>query len=112
MQRVIEPRDRGVATSGDYRNFFTVDGVRYSHTIDPVSGYPVRHALASVTVLDATAMRADALATALLVLGPEDGFALANELALPAYFVIRDAQGFSERFTDVFAPYLAEDELS
>ena len=108
MQRVITPLDRGLATSGDYRNFFIVDGKRYSHTLNPATGWPVTHTLASVTVLDETAMRADALATALLVLGPQAGYSLADELQLPAYFVIREQQGFSERYTQAFAKYLAD----
>lgn len=108
VQRVITPVDRGVATSGDYRNFFTVQGQRYSHTLDPGTGRPVTHTLASVTVLDKTAMRADALATALLVLGPQAGFALADRLQVPAYFVIRENQGFSELYTSEFEKYLVD----
>jgi len=108
VQRIITPLDRGLATSGDYRNFFIVDGKRYSHTLNPDTGRPVTHTLASVTVLDKTAMRADALATALLVLGPRAGFSLADELQVPAYFVIREQQGFSERYTQAFAKYLAD----
>jgi thiamine biosynthesis lipoprotein len=108
VRRIITPVDRGVATSGDYRNFFTVDGQRYSHTLNPGTGRPVTHTLASVTVLDETAMRADAFATALLVLGPQEGFSLADKLQLPAYFVIREKQGFSERYTSEFAKYLVD----
>ncbi len=108
VQRIIAPIDQGVATSGDYRNFFTVDGRRYSHTLNPRTGRPVTHTLASVTVLDNTAMRADALATALLVLGPQAGFTLADRLQLPAYFIIRDDQGFSERYTQAFERYLVD----
>jgi thiamine biosynthesis lipoprotein len=108
VQRIITPVDRGVATSGDYRNFFTLDGKRYSHTLNPGTGRPVTHTLASVTVLDKTAMRADALATALLVLGPQAGFSLADKLQLPAYFVFREKQGFRERYTGAFAKYLVD----
>lgn len=108
VQRIITPIDRGVATSGDYRNFFEVDGRRYSHTLNPETGWPVDHSLASVTVLDVTAMRADALATALLVLGPQAGYSLADRLQLPAYFVIREEQGFTERYTKAFEKYLVE----
>ena len=60
-----------VATSGDYRNYFEVDGKRYSHSIDPRTGYPVAHDLVSVTVVHPSAMMADAWATALTVLGAE-----------------------------------------
>ncbi len=102
VQRAFALRDLAVATSGDYRNFYVRDGRRYSHTIDPRSGYPVAHRLASVTVLDASAMSADGYATALLVLGEEAGFqwALAHDLA--ALFLIRDGDGFSERQTPRF----------
>ncbi len=76
-----------VATSGDYRNFFEVDGRRYSHTIDPRTGWPVQHELVSVTVIADNAMRADALATALSVLGVEDAIALARRESLAVYLV-------------------------
>ena len=77
-----------VATSGDYRNYFEHEGRRYSHSIDPRTGFPVTHNLVSVTVVDPSAMRADALATALLVLGAEKGLALANQQQLAVWFII------------------------
>lgn len=64
-------RDRAVATSGNYRKYYEVDGVRYAHTIDPKTGYPVQHSLLSATVLAADCATADALATAFMVLGVE-----------------------------------------
>ncbi len=70
---VVDVDGVGVATSGDYRNYFEQDGRRYSHTIDPATGRPITHALASVTVVSDTCMTADALATGLNVLGPEAG---------------------------------------
>ena len=102
LQRAFPLLDLAVATSGDYRNFFERDGRRYSHTIDPRSGYPVQHRLASVTVLDRSTMSADALATGLLVLGEEAGFefALAHDLAV--LFVIRDGDDLRERTTPRF----------
>jgi len=87
--RVVPLRALGMATSGDYRNFFELDGVRYSHSIDPSTGWPVRHDLASVTVLADNAMEADGWATALLVLGPQRGPALARSLNLAALFIER-----------------------
>ncbi len=86
---VVSLQDRAMATSGDYRNFFELGGRRYSHTIDPATGRPVDHALASVTVLAEHCADADAWATALLVLGPERGRVLADELGLAALFVER-----------------------
>ncbi|MEA3642333.1 MAG: FAD:protein FMN transferase [Lamprobacter sp.] len=85
--QVVALRDIGMATSGDYRNFVEIDGQRYSHTIDPATGQPVRHRLASVTVLADDCMQADAWATALLVLGPEPGLALAEQRGLAALFI-------------------------
>ena len=79
-QSIIRITDTGVATSGDYRNYFEYDGVSYSHTIDPRTGRPVTHDLAAVTVLQPSAAFADAMATALLVLGPDDGPELAEDL--------------------------------
>ncbi|MFW5724231.1 MAG: FAD:protein FMN transferase [Halochromatium sp.] len=84
---VVALRDIGMATSGDYRNFVEIDGKRYSHTIDPATGRPVDHRLASVTVLADDCMQADAWATALLVLGPERGLELAEQLGLAALFI-------------------------
>lgn len=80
-----------VATSGDYRNFFTVDGVRYSHTIDPTTGRPVTHDVASVTVIHSSAMWADGWATALNVMGAERGLALAAEQDLAVLFILYEA---------------------
>jgi len=108
VHRVIELHDIGMATSGDYRNWIEVDGERLSHTIDPRTGRPITHALASVTVLHPLAMWADAWATALNVLGPDRGFELATQEHLPAYFIVRTGDGgFETRATDAFAPLLA-----
>lgn len=90
---LIELEGRAVSTSGDYRDFRLQDGVRVSHTIDPRTGRPVTHSLASVTVVASTAARADAYATALMVLGPEAGAAYARERRLAALFVVRTADG-------------------
>ncbi len=99
---VVHLTDTAVATSGDYRNFFEADGARYSHTIDTRTGKPVTHALASVTVVDAKGYRADALATALLVLGPEEGMQLATRENLAVLFLLRDETGFDERVSPAF----------
>lgn len=80
-----------VATSGDYRRYFELDGKRYSHTIDPRSGMPIANDLASVTVVHAHCMAADAWSTALTVLGPVEGLALAERQGLAARFVERRA---------------------
>ncbi|MBT8446065.1 MAG: FAD:protein FMN transferase [Gammaproteobacteria bacterium] len=102
VQRVVELEDTGFATSGDYRNFFEQDGTRYSHTLDPRTGYPVTHALASVSVRYAPTMRADAIATAMMVLGPIDGMRVAEERGWPVLMLIHDGEGFVERTSSTF----------
>lgn len=91
---VVALRDRSIATSGDYRKFFIVDGKRYSHTMDPHTGRPVTHALASVTVIAANVMTAGSTATALNVLGPERGRAFAEANDIAARFMHRSDSGF------------------
>ncbi|EGF31554.1 Thiamin biosynthesis lipoprotein ApbE [Oxalobacteraceae bacterium IMCC9480] len=93
---VMELRDAAIATSGDYRRFVELDGERYAHTMQPLLGAPVRNRLAAVTVVAADCMRADAWATALLVLGEEAGVALAQKRGMDAYFVLREGAGFDE----------------
>jgi thiamine biosynthesis lipoprotein len=83
----------GVSTSGDYRDFRDLDGRRFSHTIDPRTAAPLAHGLASVTVLHPSAAAADAWATALMVLGPEEGMALARRLDLAVLFIDRAPDG-------------------
>jgi thiamine biosynthesis lipoprotein len=99
---IIRIADVGVSTSGDYRDYFERDGHRYSHTINPQTGRPVSHRLASVTVVSEDTMRADALSTALMVLGPEEGYHLAEQAAIAAYFIIKSDGGFTDRETTAF----------
>jgi thiamine biosynthesis lipoprotein len=102
VQRVIALHDGAVATSGDYRNYFVKDGVRYSHTIDPRTGRPIVHSLASVTVLAETCAEADAWATALMVLGEEQGMALAEKLKLAVYMLVADGADYSAQSSSEF----------
>jgi FAD:protein FMN transferase len=97
-----------IATSGDYRRYFEHDGVRYAHTIDPRTGRPVVHDVASVTVLHETCMEADAWATALMVMGAEEGEVFAAERNLAALFIRRAAPGFIETLTPAFRDMLDE----
>jgi thiamine biosynthesis lipoprotein len=107
LQRAIalgpELQPVGMATSGDYRNYREIDGKRVSHTIDPRTGRPVEHSLASVTVLAPTSAEADAWATALSVLGPDEGLELATKSGVAAYFIVRQREGFAEHDTPAFA---------
>ncbi len=101
-QAVIRITDTSVATSGDYRNYFDFEGSKYSHTIDPRTGAPVTHDLAAVTIIHPVNAYADAMATALLVLGPQAGPSLAENLGIAAYFLVRKATGIEEIVTPEF----------
>lgn len=101
-QIVIPLSNMGIATSGDYRNFFEQDGQRFSHTIDGRTGYPVKHKLASVSVLHESVAMADAWATALTVLGAEEGLILAEENQVAAYFIVRTETGFEQYSSSQF----------
>jgi thiamine biosynthesis lipoprotein len=110
MARLVEITDAGMATSGDYRNYREVDGQRLAHIIDPRTGHPIAHRLASATVVDALAVRADALATALMVLGAEDGLALAERLDVAALLIVRrEGDGFDTRASSRFEALVARD---
>ena len=98
----LEVRDIAVATSGDYRNYFEKDGRFYSHTLDPRTGAPVTHSTGGVTVLAKTAGYADALATALLVLGAEHGLELAERENIAALFLTRSADGIASVASSAF----------
>ncbi len=101
---VVPLSGRAMATSGDYRNYFIEHGQRYSHEIDPRAGAPIRHALCSVTVVADDGMRADAQATALIVLGAEQGRALAEASGIAAQFIERlPGGGFKDSMTTAFA---------
>ncbi|MBU1101610.1 MAG: FAD:protein FMN transferase [Bacteroidetes bacterium] len=102
IQQAITLHNLSMATSGDYRNYFEEDGVRYSHTIDPRTGRPIVHNLASVTVLHEDCMMADAIATAIDVLGKKEGLKLAEELDVPVYMIIRKGKVFEEVMSGSF----------
>jgi thiamine biosynthesis lipoprotein len=103
VQTVVALADGVMATSGDYRSFYEEGGKRVTHIVDPRSGRPVEHSLASVSVVHREAVRADAWATALTVLGPEDGFARAEAEGIAAYFLVRSEGGlFEARSTPAF----------
>ena len=108
IERVIAVTDAGVATSGDYRHFVEIDGKRYSHTIDPSTGRPIDHPLASVTVVASDALSADGYSTTLMVLGPEKGMAWAAARGLPCFMIVRTASGFEEHYNAPFAALIVE----
>jgi thiamine biosynthesis lipoprotein len=106
--RIVALERGALATSGDYRIYFEQEGERYSHEIDPRTGAPARHALASVSVVAADAAIADAWATALFVAGPQAGHELALARGVAAYFIERRDGGLAERATPAFAALPSE----
>jgi thiamine biosynthesis lipoprotein len=108
-ERFIEAlvvRDAAVATSGDYRNYFEIDGRRYSHLVDPRTGFPVDHDLVSVTVIHPQCMVADAWATALTVLGREEALRVAALQGLAVLLVARNGDELALDYTPQFTAYL------
>jgi len=99
---------RALATSGNYRNYYEVNGQRYSHTLDPQNGKPITHNLASVTVIAKNCMRADALATGFTVMGFEDAMALAVRQNIPAYFIVRGEVEFETHYTPAFSSFITQ----
>ena len=105
IQKILPISNIAMATSGDYRNYFENEGIRFSHTIDPRTGYPAMHKLVSVTILRENSMEADALATAIMVLGPNDGYQLAEKKQIAALFLIKTDAGYEEKSTSEFINY-------
>jgi thiamine biosynthesis lipoprotein len=94
VYRVVTLHNLALATSGDYRNFFEIEGRSYSHVLDPRTGSPVRDAVVSASVVAETCMFADGLATALMVMGPDKGLELVERLDnVEAMIVIQQADG-------------------
>ncbi|AWL10961.1 FAD:protein FMN transferase [Saliniradius amylolyticus] len=106
VAQIISVGDNAVATSGDYRNYYEQDGVRYSHIIDPLTARPIQHNLVSVTVVHPSAMTADGLATAINVMGLERGLAFAREQNLPVFLISKEKGGYTSYNTAEFKPYL------
>lgn len=106
VQEIIEPGNMAIATSGDYRNYFERDGMRYSHIINPQTGYPIDNKVVSVTVLDKSSMTADGLSTGLMVLGEEKAMAVAELNQIPVFMIIKTDDGFREVVSSAFQPYL------
>ncbi len=102
VKQALEVDATGMATSGDYRNYYEKDGKRVSHTIDARTGYPIDHGLASVSVLHPSCMWADGYATAINVLGPQEGLALAKRLNLAVSLIVRQAGDFKTLSSPVF----------
>lgn len=110
LQTVLKITDAGMATSGNYRNFYYKDGKKYAHTIDPRTGYPVQHSLLSATVITNDCMSADAYATAFMVMGLEEAekFVEAHP-DIEAFFIYTDKEGKARnRYTSGMEKYLVK----
>jgi thiamine biosynthesis lipoprotein len=108
IEFIIQPGDNAVATSGDYRNYYVLDGVRVSHTIDPATSAPVNHTLTSVTVVDPLTANADAWATALMVMGPQRGFEFAEANGIAALFLTRGEDDNGPFITKAMQKFLVQ----
>jgi thiamine biosynthesis lipoprotein len=107
VYKAVSIANRAFATSGDYRNFFEIDGVRYSHVIDPRSGYPVSNGVVSVSIIADNCTLADGLATAIMVMGAEKGVQLANRLDnVECFIVVENPDG---RLLDFYSPGFARE---
>jgi thiamine biosynthesis lipoprotein len=106
-QRVLAVDGYAISTSGDYRNYFEEEGQRYSHTLDPLTGAPITHKLAAVTVVDKSTLRADGLSTVLMVMGTERGLAFAERMGIAAFFVTREGDAFVTQTTQAFEQLFA-----
>jgi thiamine biosynthesis lipoprotein len=108
LNAALQLPNKAMATSGNYLNFYEVDGKKYAHTIDPVSGYPVQHSLLSATVLANDCMSADAFATAFMVLGKDVGIEIARQVpGLEIYFIYADENGQNQVYmSEGFAEFL------
>ncbi|MBI2946617.1 MAG: FAD:protein FMN transferase [Verrucomicrobia bacterium] len=106
--RSVPLHNQSLSTSGDYVQSFAEHGKRYSHTIDPRTGWPVVHNLASVSVIHSSSAMADAWATALNVLGPAEGFRLATEQGLVVLMILRLPDGLGEKMTPGFEELIAD----
>jgi thiamine biosynthesis lipoprotein len=94
LRAIVKLKDRAIATSGNYRNFYEVNGQRFSHTLSPFTGYPVQHSLLSASVFAEDCMTADAFATGFMVLGVEESIKIIEEdNSLDAYFIYSDSTG-------------------
>ena len=102
IYRVVALQDQALATSGDYRNTRKIDGQRLCHIIDPRTGRPLPYRGCSVTLLTETCLEADALATALLVMGEAKGYDWCVEHQVTALFLIRQGDEILEKATPNF----------
>lgn len=102
VQDILGLKDLAMATSGDYRNYFEENGMRFSHEINPQTGKPIQHKLASITVLSPSTMTADGLSTGLFVLGEEKALEVAERENIPVYLIVKTESGFDVKMSSAF----------
>ncbi|MFV0391104.1 MAG: FAD:protein FMN transferase [Paludibacteraceae bacterium] len=110
LQIILAISDVGLATSGNYRQFYLRNGKKYAHTIEPRTGYPVRHNLLSATVIAPSCMQSDAYATAFMVLGVDSSLRICNSFPdMECYLIYSDESGTIQTvFSDGFEKYIAD----
>ncbi|WP_428788804.1 FAD:protein FMN transferase [Vibrio profundum] len=106
VQEVLAVKNKAIATSGDYRNYFEQQGKRFSHLIDPRTGRPITNRVVSVTVLDDNCMTADGYATMFSILGEQESIALADQEQIPVMLIVKTDQGFKEYRSEAFQRYV------
>lgn len=110
LQDIISISEVGLATSGNYRNFYIKDGKKYAHTISPFTGYPVQHSLLSASIIAPNCMLADAYATACMVMGVDESMKMIEKLdGIEAYFIYADSEGNNQvKYTSGFQQYIVK----
>ena len=110
IEQIVGLKNLSLATSGDYRNYFEENGKRFSHEIDPVTGYPIQHYLASISVVASSCMTADGYATGLYVLGTEKALQIAEQQNLAIYLIVMTDKGFEVKMSSAFKKILEENK--
>jgi thiamine biosynthesis lipoprotein len=112
IYEIVSLENKSIATSGSYRKFYEEDGLKYSHTLDPKTGYPVTHNLLSASVIADNCGLADALATAIMVMGPDKGMDFVNahpELNIEVYLIFNNSKDRLETYyTEGFKEMVVE----
>lgn len=106
VYEIVQLDNQAIATSGSYRNYFNDKDKRYSHTIDPKTGYPIKHNIISISVVHDSCMYADGLATGLYVLGSQNSIGLANRLNIPVMVIVDNDGKLESHYSDAFKTLL------